>query len=253
MFAKAGTLAEEGNLADDTQIEACAVDRSLTTCKTQHLPRVVITSKNRVLCESLVAVLNQCGFFVASCSHNDVPGEATCDVLLIDSVAYSLEVISEMIRNCKERKTVVFGFEGSEATVVKYAMAGVSGFVHANATLADLFSTIESAASGELKCSSKVAGLLLNQIHMLAARERSPATRDALTVREQEIASLIGRGLSNKQIARELNVQDNTVKNHVHSILGKMGVQRRGEVIVRFSRLENSKAVEELVPTGTHA
>jgi DNA-binding NarL/FixJ family response regulator len=53
----------------------------------------------------------------------------------------------------------------------------------------------------------------------------------ALTVREQEILALVQEGLSNKQIAQELRIQLSTAKNHVHSILGKLGVERRAEVV----------------------
>jgi DNA-binding NarL/FixJ family response regulator len=57
---------------------------------------------------------------------------------------------------------------------------------------------------------------------------------DALTRREHEIVSLMTAGLSNKEIARQLRIQNATVKNHIHSILGKLQVRRRGQVAARM-------------------
>jgi DNA-binding NarL/FixJ family response regulator len=61
-------------------------------------------------------------------------------------------------------------------------------------------------------------------------------SRDGLTRREHEIAALIGEGLSNKEIARRLRIQNPTVKNHIHSILGKLQLRRRGQVAAHLHR-----------------
>jgi DNA-binding NarL/FixJ family response regulator len=59
-----------------------------------------------------------------------------------------------------------------------------------------------------------------------------------LTRRESQIVPLIERGLSNKEIARELSIEITTIKNHVHNILEKMQLRRRGEIGARFRRRE---------------
>ena len=56
----------------------------------------------------------------------------------------------------------------------------------------------------------------------------------ALTRREREAAELIATGLSDKEIARRLNISLATAKLHVHNLLGKLNVQRRGQVVVRL-------------------
>jgi DNA-binding NarL/FixJ family response regulator len=68
---------------------------------------------------------------------------------------------------------------------------------------------------------------------MSAGRGEVPSGNGGLTRREQEIVSLLGDGLSNKDIARKPRIQNATVKNHIHSILGKMHVKRRTEVAAR--------------------
>jgi DNA-binding NarL/FixJ family response regulator len=56
---------------------------------------------------------------------------------------------------------------------------------------------------------------------------RVPETRELLTEREAEVLRLIARGRANKQIARELDIGDKTVKTHVSNILAKLGVESR--------------------------
>jgi DNA-binding NarL/FixJ family response regulator len=52
-----------------------------------------------------------------------------------------------------------------------------------------------------------------------------------LTLRESQVAELVSRSLSNKEIARELDLSESTVKHHVHSILGKIGVPSRFQLV----------------------
>ena len=77
----------------------------------------------------------------------------------------------------------------------------------------------------------------------------SPAP--ALTRREREAAELIATGLSDKEIARRLNISLATAKLHVHNLLGKLNVQRRGQVVARLHEREQQHP--ELDPAGSSA
>ena len=122
----------------------------------------------------------------------------------------------------------------AEAAVVAGAEVGISGYVTHDDSPADLVAAIRSVNKGELLCSPRVAGALLRRVATLAS-ERSTRPSDAhLTSRELQVLSLLDEGLSNKQIARELSIELPTVKNHVHHILNKLGVARRGEAVARF-------------------
>jgi DNA-binding NarL/FixJ family response regulator len=78
-------------------------------------------------------------------------------------------------------------------------------------------------------------------LHRIAVTESLGIGRDepsralALTRREREAAELIATGLSDKEIARRLNISLATAKLHVHNLLGKLNVQRRGQVVVRLN------------------
>ena len=78
------------------------------------------------------------------------------------------------------------------------------------------------------------AALLLRRISHLATGNAAARDQPTLTQREREIARFIAEGLSNKEISRRLEISVATVKNHVHSILSKMHLKRRGQVAWRI-------------------
>jgi DNA-binding NarL/FixJ family response regulator len=66
---------------------------------------------------------------------------------------------------------------------------------------------------------------------------RRPGLKRSLTEREAQIAELVADGLSNKAIASRLSIEPATVKNHVHSVLGKLEVSSRGEAAAKLRLL----------------
>jgi len=117
--------------------------------------------------------------------------------------------------------------------VLASAEAGAIAYVPREASLEDLVAVIECAVRGEAVCSPRVAGALLRRIAALATDGRSDRVQAHLTSREREIMGLIDEGLSNKEIAKRLRIEVATVKNHVHNILEKLQVHRRGEAAAR--------------------
>jgi DNA-binding NarL/FixJ family response regulator len=113
--------------------------------------------------------------------------------------------------------------------VVVLAESGVIGFVGRNGSVEEIAAAVVCASRNETRCSSQVAGALLRRVH--DARSTPSKSPNALTPREREIAGLLQRGLSNKEIAAMLSIQTATVKNHVHAVLGKLNVRRRADVV----------------------
>jgi two-component system, NarL family, nitrate/nitrite response regulator NarL len=159
-------------------------------------------------------------------------------VLLMDSgVADGIGAVQAIVGALPDVKVVVVAVRRIEGDVLPWAEAGVAGIVSVEASLDDVVEVIRSVTAGETVCSPWLAGLLLRRVSALA-RARGPAHHvSCLTARELEIVRLLDRGLSNKEIAAALHVQLPTVKNHVHNILEKLSVRRRGEAaaLVRAS------------------
>jgi DNA-binding NarL/FixJ family response regulator len=113
-----------------------------------------------------------------------------------------------------------------EAGVIAWAEAGVSGLLSRDVDVEDVARAIATAADGGTVCSPRLAAVLLKRVAATAGGRPSAAP---LTSREREIAELLEQGLSNKEIAAQLEIELPTVKNHVHSILTKLKASRRGQ------------------------
>ncbi len=129
---------------------------------------------------------------------------------------------------------VALAVTDTDDEIVAHAEAGVTGFVPRHGTLEDLKLTIASVVRGEAVCPPRIAGALLRRVCTLAARRCGSADTTHLTPREREVLVLIEQGLSNKEIALRLNIEVRTVKNHVHNLLEKLQVRRRGEAAARL-------------------
>lgn len=151
------------------------------------------------------------------------------DVVLLDVIDGEWSSTVRGARAAAPARVVVMGLSELEQEVIVCAESGIAGYVTRDSSLEDIVEAIEAASRDELICTPHLAGSLLRHIGLLAAEQGRGSLEQTLTVREFEIVRLIARGLSNKQIARELHIELPTVKNHVHHILGKLGVHGRDE------------------------
>lgn len=174
---------------------------------------------------------------VAQLRSSDVwridPEELRPDVVLWDvAMQNGVAAIRDFSSAAPDVGVLVLAVDELEPEVIRLAEAGMAGCVTRDADVAELVRAIRSVAAGEFPCSPRVAGTLLRRVGALAQRERDDAAA-SLTPRELEIVRLIGRGLTNKEIAAELTVELSTVKNHVHNALEKLGVHRRSDLVAR--------------------
>jgi DNA-binding NarL/FixJ family response regulator len=204
-------------------------------------PVVVILSHVRLYREGLEGRLaHQQAFEILGTA--DLSGAAVArvvglqpDAIVIDigapesfAVAKSLGISLPMV------KIIAFAVSEVDYLVLACAEAGIAGYVGPDGSEKDLITAVEYALRGELYCSPRIAGLLLRRVGALSARPPRPAEQASLTQREKQILGLVGEGMSNKEIGRALRIGDSTVKNHVHSILEKLEVHRRGEAAARL-------------------
>lgn len=127
-------------------------------------------------------------------------------------------------------RVVVLGVsEDDESEIVACAEAGVAGYHLRTETLQDLLALIHKVAAGESLCSPRVSAILLRRLSTLASQRPSKAKELVLTAREIQILRMLELGLANRDIADELCIAVHTVKNHVHSLLTKLGVTTRAQ------------------------
>jgi DNA-binding NarL/FixJ family response regulator len=205
-----------------------------------RLARVFIAGSVSLYCEGLACLL-------ASEDHIEVVGtgcegreiisrvkELNPDVVLLDpTLPDGMETIRVLALSL-EMRVIALGCPENDVETIACAEAGVSGFLTPEASISDLIATIHGASAGELLCSPKLAGVLLRRVTALAANRSGDVPASALTMRELQVVRLIDAGLSNKQIAQKLEIELSTVKHHVHHILEKLEVERRGEAVARL-------------------
>ena len=104
--------------------------------------------------------------------------------------------------------------------VVEAMHAGASGFLLKDTHPEELVEAIHAAGRGEVRLHPEAAKRLAREV-------RTPEMREALTPRETEILRLLGRGMSNKRIAQQLELSELTVKTHVSNLLSKLGLSSR--------------------------
>jgi DNA-binding NarL/FixJ family response regulator len=197
--------------------------------------RVLVVSSIRLFQEAFATLMErQDGIsIVGAASPPQAPAivdELRPDIVLLDATRQrDLDYAKTLAERRPTAKVVAFGIAETDAEVVSLAEAGISGYVHQDAAAADVAAVLASTMRGELLCSPRAAATLCQHVALLSRNDRGGASPAALSKRELQIAGLIDRGLSNKEIARRLGIQAATVKNHVHNILDKLKVHRRGE------------------------
>lgn len=202
--------------------------------------RIVIVDDGRLNRECLAAQLR---------AHQVEAGEAwdlpslfnqvdagTPDVILLNVAtadsAMLLQVSGDIDPNTK---VVVYGLSmDRESDIVAAAGAGVAGLHLRSESFADLLDMVRSAGNGQALCSPEVSAILMKRVYAFAAQTNPDSSTGSLTARENEILELLDQGLSNQQIATRLSVTLHTVKNHVHSVLTKLGVSSRSEAVTVF-------------------
>jgi DNA-binding NarL/FixJ family response regulator len=127
------------------------------------------------------------------------------------------------------RVIVLGASEDDEAEIVACAEAGVAGYHMRTDSLEDLLVLIHNVAAGESSCPPRVSAILLRRLSTLASQPQQAVRELALTTREAQILTMLELGRSNRDIATQLGIAVHTVKNHVHSLLTKLGVSTRAE------------------------
>jgi two-component system NarL family response regulator len=155
------------------------------------------------------------------------------DVVLMDVRMPGLGGIeaTRRIRNAQPNiKIVMLTVSEDEEDLFAAIRAGASGYLLKELSIEEVAGTVRAVARGQAVVSPTMAAKLLNEFNVLSRRvaeQHGDAPR--LTERELEVLRLVAKGMSNKEIAAELVIAENTVKNHVRNILEKLELRTRTE------------------------
>ncbi|NIR28399.1 MAG: response regulator transcription factor [Gammaproteobacteria bacterium] len=126
----------------------------------------------------------------------------------------------------------ILGCSSDEALIVEALKAGARGYLREDTSIPDCVKAIRAVHAGELWIERRIMAKCLDKSAVPTPIRAQLATDEALTRREEETLGLVGRGLSNKHIARMLCISEKTVKSHLNNIFRKLGFQRRSQAIV---------------------
>ena len=131
-------------------------------------------------------------------------------------------------------KILMLTVSDEEEDLYEAIKAGATGYLLKEISIEEVASAIRAVVSGQSLISPSMASKLLNEFTNLAkkADERQAVATPRLTERELEVLRLVAQGMSNREIAGELYISENTVKNHVRNILEKLHLHSRMEAVV---------------------
>ncbi|WP_432179779.1 response regulator [Streptomyces sp. NBC_00063] len=159
------------------------------------------------------------------------PHVAVLDVRLPDSDGIS--VCRELRSRMPELACLMLTSFDDEEALLDAIMAGAAGYVLKQIKGSDLVSAVRTVASGQSMLDPATTARLIHSLRD-PQTEKPPedARLEGLTERERSVLNLIGDGLTNRQIAKELYLSEKTVKNHISRLLSKLGVERRVQAAV---------------------
>ena len=131
-------------------------------------------------------------------------------------------------------RIIMLTISDEEGDLYEAIKAGATGYLLKEITIDEVATAIRAVAGGQSLISPSMASKLLTEFATLIKRDgdrhQVPAPR--LTERELEVLRLVARGLNNRDIAKQLFISENTVKNHIRNILEKLQLHSRMEAVV---------------------
>ena len=213
--------------------------------------KIVIADDHALFRDSLRSLLEAHGLEVAGEARNgreavELARRLTPDVVLMDLGMPEVDGLAATRLICAEQpqvKVVILTASDEDAKLFEAIKSGAQGYLLKNLEAKEFFAILERVQEGEPALTPGVARRLLQEFAAggggaaAAAKPAGPAGReavdpDALTERERAVLELLVQGTtSNRKLARELGVSENTVKFHVRNILDKLHLHNRAQVV----------------------
>ena len=158
------------------------------------------------------------------------------DVVLMDVRMPDLDGIAataELTRTAPATRVLILTTFEQDDYIFGGLRAGASGFLLKRTRPEDLISAVHTVAAGDALLSPSVTRRVIERMSRQPTPDLTGQARlDELTAREREVLALIARGLSNREIAAELVVEESTIRSHVKRVLAKLGLRDRVQVVI---------------------
>lgn len=201
---------------------------------------VLIVDDAELFREALKAAFSQEGFQVVGVAADamaaiDMVREHEPDLVMLDLLMpgmSGLEVLGTIAKASPRSRIVLLTASESAEDLLAAVKAGASGYLTKDTPLPRLVSAMEDVLDGGAAISPAMGGKLFSALRDLLRHSNTASLRTPeLTGRELEILTLVGEGKTSKEIAEDLFISENTVRNHVRNILDKLGMKSRFEAV----------------------
>jgi DNA-binding NarL/FixJ family response regulator len=174
--------------------------------------------------------------------------EETCpDVILIDisMPGNGLDAISKSLEHCPHIKIVMLTVSEASENIARALKLGAKGYVLKGIGSRGLVEVVRTVAAGGSYVSPALSAQLIEGLSKPIEAAERPQSMSDLTDREQEVLNLVASGLSNKRVARELDLHEKTVKHHMTRILAKLKVTNRTEAALALRDALDKRSTAE--------
>ena len=159
------------------------------------------------------------------------------DVVLMDvrmPKVNGIEAAAQIRADLPTTKILMLTVSDEEEDLYEAIKAGANGYLLKEISVEEVAEAIRAVMQGQSLISPSMASKLLSEFNALVRRaeDRQQFPAPALTNREIEVLRLVAKGMSNREIAEELYISENTVKNHVRNILEKLHLHNRMEAVI---------------------
>lgn len=201
---------------------------------------VLIVDDAELFREALKAAFSQEGFEVVGVAADamaaiDLAREHEPDLVMLDLLMpgmSGLEVLGTIQKASPRSRVVLLTASESAEDLLAAVKAGASGYMTKDTPLPRLASAMEDVLDGGAAISPAMGGKLFTALRDLLRHSNTASLRQpGLTGRELEILTLVGESKTSKEIAEQLFISENTVRNHVRNILDKLGMKSRFEAV----------------------
>ena len=165
--------------------------------------------------------------------------ESLPDIVLMDirmPRSNGIEACRAMKEAAPSAKIVILTISDEQEDLFEAIRAGASGYLLKDIPLDEVADTVRGVHGGQSLINPSMASKLLSEFATLARRDDEERAQEVpaprLTEREMQVLKLVARGMNNRDIAKELFISENTVKNHVRNILEKLHLHSRMEAVV---------------------
>lgn len=206
--------------------------------------RVFLLAENRLLRDTLARLLrkragiNVVGVSGTSEAAKDTIVASQCNAVLTDSFQslFSSSFLDELMEQDSDLKLLLFGMNEDPDLFLKAVQHGVCAYLLKEASAAEIVAAVKAAAKGEATCPPSLCMSLIQFLNKrrherLDESDAQVCAQKSLTPRQLQLVRLVAEGLTNKEIAANLNLSQFTVKNHLRRVMRQVEAASRHDAV----------------------